>query len=97
MNSAVDRLLKEINELKVMVSTLDAEQKYLLKKVNALEANQLYGHMDGTAYVPQITTTIWNYWDLWEAPTIRHVSPNDNWTLTFTYNDGRAVTISSEV
>ncbi len=62
MNSAVETLLKEINELKVMVNTLDADQKYLLRKVEdlrsrvlTLEANNLYGQV-GT-YAPPIINT----------------------------------------
>lgn len=111
MNSAVEPLLKVINELKEKVNTLSMDQSYLLQevrdlrdRVNTLEANHMYGHMNTsipitTPYWTSISTAVsWNvYWSTWQTPTISDVEPGNNWTLTFTYTDGRTVTISPEV
>lgn len=99
MNSAVEPLLKAINDLKNEVNTLQAEKRELIRRITQLE-NDVYSlsekvRMSDYNYTRN-SRTYTPYWNslLDNIPNaITDVRNNDNWTLTFTYSDGRTVTI----
>ena len=103
MNSAVEPLLKVINDLKNKVSELELKVVCLEWDVSRLKdelrnstsniTSIPYRQYPWTSYTSETSTPYWEP----VIPNIQHVSPNDNWTLTFTYDDGRTITISPTV
>lgn len=108
MNSAVDTLLKAINDLKNRVDTLEIKVTYLEWDISRLKdevrrlKNELPISIPNTTSIPY-----WEYtWSSYtsETPTqcsradstasVQHISPNADWTLTVTYSDGTTQTIN---
>ena len=109
MNSAVDTLLKTINDLSARVSTLEAEKWELIRRINELESRvrdlqspTLTNDYRWNTTINTNTNLSSTYWRgltgetvIWAWSYVSDLNSNDDWTFTLTYSDGRTVTLGN--
>lgn len=103
MNSAIEPLLKAVNDLKNEVDMLQAEKRELIRRITQLE-NDVYSLSNKVrASDYTYTRNSRDYTPYWNSlldnipNAITNLSNNSNWTLTITYADGSTQTISSTI
>lgn len=101
MNSAVEPLLKAVNDLKNEVNMLQAEKRELIKQINELNSRVL--NLESKEYhSPYSWSSDYVPTPYWRSVAerirwIEDINNNSDWTLTITYADGRTETIGPTV